>query len=63
MNDILTVLLTVDELARHFGRSRRQVRYAIRMLDVQPRTIIRPLRYNPAELVPALGPPPASSTT
>lgn len=58
MTDTLTVLLTVPELARHFDRSCSQVRYAIRILEVKPRTVIRPFRYNPAELVPALGNPP-----
>ena len=55
--------MTVAQLARLFDRSPRQVRYAIRMVDAQPRSMIKPLRYLPADLVPALGPPPASSTT
>lgn len=55
--------MTVAQLARLFDRSPRQVRYAIRMVDAQPRSMIKPLRYLPADLVPALGPPPASPTT
>lgn len=51
--------LTVFEIAQLYGRSPRQVRYAIRILDVEPATVIRPKRYDPAALVPALGPMPA----
>lgn len=51
--------LTVFEIAQLYGRSPRQVRYAIRILDVEPATVIRPKRYDPAALVPALGPMPS----
>ena len=51
--------LTVFEIAQLYGRTLRQVRYAIRILNVEPATVIRPRRYDPAALVPALGPMPS----
>jgi hypothetical protein len=53
--------LTVAELARLFDRSPRQVRYAIKMLSVEPATIIEPKRYHPDDLVRGLGPVPEQS--
>ena len=50
--------LTVLELAHLYGRSVKQIRYALRYLGVEPRTLIRPKRYNPDDLIPAFGEPP-----
>ena len=50
--------LTVLELAHLYGRNVKQIRYALRYLGVEPRTLIRPRRYNPDDLIPAFGEPP-----
>jgi len=50
--------MTIAQLAVLFGRSRRQIRYAIRSFEIQPQTLIQPKRYNPDDLIPAFGDPP-----
>jgi predicted transcriptional regulator len=49
--------MTIAQLAVLFGRSPRQIRYAIRSFEIQPKTLIQPKRYNPDDLIPALGQP------